>query len=431
MNKKIRRLINFISHDIWQYSESKGTLLNFIIGEIKVFLVTFTNYERHQIAVRSAALTFYSIMSIVPIMAMILGISKGFGIDSKVVTYLQNSFGQYQTLFDQISIFANSFLENSRVGVFAGVSVVVLIWAVLMVFYNIEESFNHIWEIKKNRAISRRISDYIAIVIMVPILYTLYSSVVDYVETGVISMISDNNYLLFAYKSILTIISYSIVWVIFAMIYMVLPNTRVKFKAAFHAGVLAGTGYMIFKALYFYFQTSVSNYSVIYGSFAALPLFMLWLSICWQIVLFGAELSFAYQNLARYEYERAASSFSHNFRRKLMVLVVHTLTMNFVNHSSPMSTEEIAKKLNLPLAAVRDIMYELIKASVVYSVDDLSVGKDSKTSFYTIGVDVSNLTIGSLIDMVDNYGTQQIDGISDLDKISNEFLNRNKLIKDL
>lgn len=431
MKTKIRRLIDFISHDIWQYSESKGELLNFIIGEIKVFLVTFTNYGRHQIAVRSAALTFYTIMSIVPIMAMILGISKGFGIDSKVVTYLQSSFGQYQTIFDQISIFANSFLENSKVGVFAGISVIVLIWAVLMVFYNIEESFNHIWEIKKTRAISRRISDYIAIVIMVPILYTLYNSVIDYVDSGLIKIMSDNSFLLFLYKSTLTLISYAIVWVIFALVYMVLPNTRVRFKAAFHAGVLAGTGYMVFKALYFYFQTSVSNYSVIYGSFAALPLFMLWLSICWQIVLFGAELSFAYQNLARYEYERAASTFSHNFRRKLMVLVVHTLTLNFVNHASPMSTEEIAQKLNLPLAAVRDIMYELIKASVVYSVDDLSVGKNSKTSFYTIGVDVSTLTIGTLIDMVDNNGTQLIDGISDIDKIDKEFTNRGKLIKDL
>ncbi|MEG1934902.1 MAG: hypothetical protein RR141_02830, partial [Rikenellaceae bacterium] len=115
----------------------------------------------------------------------------------------------------------------------------------------------------------------------------------------------------------------------------------------------------------------------------------------------------------------------------LMVLVVHTLTMNFINHLSPMSTEEIAKKLNLPLAAVRDIVYELLKASVVYSVDDLAVGKDSKTSFYTIGVDISNLTIGSLIDMVDNHGTQQIEEITDIEIINREFSNRDKLIKEL
>ncbi|MEG1648628.1 MAG: YihY/virulence factor BrkB family protein [Rikenellaceae bacterium] len=431
MKTKIRRLINFISHDIWQQNANRGTLLNFIIGEIKVFIVTFSNYGRHQIAVRSAALTFYTIMSIVPIMAMVLGISKGFGIDSKVVAYLQNSFGHYQSIFDQISIFANSFLENSKVGIFAGISVIVLIWAVLMVSYNIEESFNHIWEIKKKSSISRRVSDYIAIVILLPILYTIYNSVIDYIDTGFVKILSSSDFMLFVYKTTLTFVSYTIVWMMFAVIYMLLPNTRVKFRAAFHAGVLAGTGYLIFKALYFYFQTSVSNYSVIYGSFAALPLFMLWLSICWQIVLFGAELSFAYQNLARYEYERAASSFSLNFRRKLMVLVVHTLTMNFINHLSPMSTEEIAKKLNLPLAAVRDIVYELLKASVVYSVDDLAVGKDSKTSFYTIGVDISNLTIGSLIDMVDNHGTQQIEEITDIEIINREFSNRDKLIKEL
>ena len=307
----------------------------------------------------------------------------------------------------------------------------VLIWSVIMVFSSIEDAFNHLWEVKKSRAISRRVSDYIAIIIVVPILYTIYVGVTDHVNSEFVRYLSNSSFLLWIYKVIFTLISYAIVWLMFAAVYIILPNTKVKFGAAFHAGVIAGSAYIAFKYAYLFFQTSVSNYSVIYGSFAAIPLMLIWLSICWQIVLFGAELSFVYQNISRYEYERDAQNFSFNLKRKLLILIVHTLTRNFIEHRPPMSTEEIAHKLNLPVAAVRETIYTLLQAQVIYSVDDPSYSKNSKTSYYTMAVDISTLSVGSLLYLVESNGTSSIEDVVGMDKVDSFYNDRDRFVKDL
>lgn len=429
MGEKIKQLINFITYGVWSIKGQHGRWLDMLISEIKIFIITFKNYGRHKIAVRSAALTYYTLISIVPITAMVLGLSKGFGIEEELLRYVADTFPDSKDVISYVTQFANSFLANSNLSVFAGISVLVLLWSVFMVFFNIEEAFNFIWEIKKSRPISRKVSDYLAIVIILPILYTISSSVKDIVQNAIDQIISNNLFLNYLYQFLLTLLYLAIVWLIFAVIYIVLPSTKVKFKAAFHAAIFAGCGYIAFKYLYVFFQSSVSNYNIVYGSFAALPLLLLWLNICWQIILFGAELSFAYQNMARYEYELAAGSFSVNFRRKLMVLVVRAMIKNFISQSRPLSTEEIAKETNMPVAAVRDIIYYLLKAKVVYSVEDFAL--QEKTSYYTMAVDVSTLTVGGLVSMVDNDGTSRIDGVEGFDLVDDLKSKSTMLIKDL
>ncbi len=426
----IKRLFNFISDDIWVYNHKKGKWNTFLIDEIKVFIITLKNYGRHQIAVRSAALTFYTLISLVPVTAMILGLSKGFGLDDEIINFLNVSFSRYNIVIEKISEFANSFLENSKVGIFAGVSVVVLLWSVFMVFFNIEESFNHIWEIKSSRPISRRLSDYLAIIFGVPLLYAISESLKNVVTNEIAAAISESSIMQYLYKGGVMLSYLIVVWVLFAMIYTILPNTKVKFKSAFHAAIISGSCYLIFKWLYLYFQTSVSNYNIVYGSFAALPLFLFWISICWQIILFGAEFSFVYQNIEKYEYERLAGNFSMQFRRKLMVLIVKTLTLNFLNKSKPLSSQEIADITNVPIVAVRDIIYTLTEAKVIYAIDN-SKANDQKVTYYTMGVDVSTLTVGGLIDMVDNLGTNNIDLVDESLLIDDLISKRDILIKEL
>ena len=179
----LQKAINYLKTGIWLQSDHiESKWLRWLINEAKVIIIAVNNYSRHQIAVRSAALTFYTLMSLVPIVAMIFGIAKGFGIDNKVISYIGQELNAYKELFDQISIFANAFLENSKVGIFAGVSVFVFIWAVIMVFGNIESAFNYIWEIKKQRTISRKVSDYLSVLFVIPLLYVLYKSVSSHIE---------------------------------------------------------------------------------------------------------------------------------------------------------------------------------------------------------------------------------------------------------
>ncbi|MFI3314723.1 MAG: YihY/virulence factor BrkB family protein [Rikenellaceae bacterium] len=426
----IKKIIKFITSDIWKNDRGGGKWINDLINELKVFIVTFNNYGSHQIGVRSAALTFYTLISLVPVTAMVLGLSKGFGLDAKIIAFLQESFSSYDIVITKVSEFANSFLENSKLGIFAGVSVVVLLWSVFMVFFNIEQAFNHIWEIKNKRPISRRISDYLAIVISIPVLYSISVSVKDFVDTEIVKAISNNLLLQGLYKGGMMLFYLIVVWLLFSVIYIVLPNTKVKFKAAFHAGIVAGSAYLITQYGYLYFQTSVSNYSIVYGSFAALPLFLLWLSICWQIILFGAEFSFVYQNIKKYEYERYASNYSNLFTRKLIVLIVRNLTNNFLSNSKPMSSQEIADQTKIPIATVREIIYTLTESKIIYSIDN-PYSKELKTSYYIMGVDTSTLTVGGLIDMVDNCGKSSIQGVDDLELLEDLNAKRDTLIKEL
>ncbi|MFI3321691.1 MAG: YihY/virulence factor BrkB family protein [Rikenellaceae bacterium] len=428
MRKKAKKIANFISHGIWSEDDKRNRWIDLIFDEIKVFIITFKNYGQHKIVVRSAALTYYTLISLVPITAMILGLSKGFGLDKNVLAFLKESINSPDVI-EMVLQFANSFLANSNIGIFAGISVVVLLWSVFMVFYNIEESFNYIWEIKRSRPIARKLNDYLAFIILLPILYTISSSVKVFIEGEIARMISDSVFLIYIYKTLLTFFYLITVWLIFAMIYTLLPNTKVKFWGAFHAGVIAGSGYIGFKYLYLFFQSSVTSYNVIYGSFAALPLLLIWLNICWQIILFGGELSYAYQNMARYEYERAAASFSQNLRRKLMVLVVRVIAKNFIETSKPLSANEIADITNMPVAAVRDILYALGKANIIYTLENSTISQ--KTAYYTMGVDVSTLTVGELINRVDNYGTSKIDDVKNFDIVEDLTIKRDVLIKDL
>ena len=434
----LQKAINYLKTGTWLQSDHiESKWLRWLINEAKVIIIAVNNYSRHQIAVRSAALTFYTLMSLVPIVAMIFGIAKGFGIDNKVISYIGQELNAYKELFDQISIFANAFLENSKVGIFAGVSVFVFIWAVIMVFGNIESAFNYIWEIKKQRTISRKVSDYLSVLFVIPLLYVLYKSVSSHIEGTLFVWAADLTFMTNILNILLSITPLIIIWLIFALIYTILPNTHVRRGAALRAAIITGTIYIIFQYLYILFQQTVSNYNIIYGSFAALPLFMIWLNASWQIILFGAELSFAYQNIKKYEYERATTEISYNYRRKLMILIMHYIIKNFIEEKEPMSSEQLAEKLNLPVSAVRETVYELEKAGLVLSIEK----KQTKTYLYTPAKDVNKITVWSVIQAVDSHGKDYLGGeirsSKCVDKLMDHFnkiayeSNGNILLKDL
>ena len=128
-------------------------------------------------------------------------------------------------------------------------------------------------------------------------------------------------------------------WILFTIVYIVMPNTKVKFKNALIAGVIAGTAAVLFQSLYQDLQIGVWRFNTLYGSIAMIPLFLLWLQITWLIVLMGAELSFAYQNIENYEFEEDALKLSHDNKRILTLLISHQIIKNFEEGGEPWNTE--------------------------------------------------------------------------------------------
>ncbi len=351
-----KKIIDFIKNGVWLKNEKdfSGKRTWWLVKQFRVVLFTARGFGRHDTAVRSAALSFYTVMSLVPILALIFAIFKGFGMEDSFNRYLYELFPNYTQMVDQIVIFIQNLLSRTKGGIMAVSAFFVLLWAVIQVFGNVESAFNNIWEVKRSRSFSRRFTGYMAIIILVPILLlaanSLYIAARREIEIFTGGMVAE---ILFTIAAVVIIV------LMFSLIYWVIPNITVKYTNALKAGVVAGVGFMIFQVGYVWIQGNLSSYNAIYGTFAAIPLFLLWLQISWQILLFGGELSFAMQNIRDFELELQSENVSYDNRCKIMIAIMVIVIRNFIDGKTLSSPEKISEEIGVPVRTVRDVANEL------------------------------------------------------------------------
>lgn len=443
---KIRKFFtdsgDFLKKDIWRMRSKslprgKALLINFL----RIIILSFRGFKEDKCRLKASALTMYSLLSLVPVVAMIFGIAKGFGLEEMLEKQLVKSIQGQEEVIAYILAFAHSLLENTKGGVIAGIGVVMLFWSVMKVLGNIESSFNDIWNIKRSRSFLRKFSDYLSIILVAPVFIILSSSMTVYISASMSNAASGSGtieilgpLLIFLMK----ILPYAIVWLLFSFIYMIMPNTRVKFKAALTAGIIAGTIFQVVQWAYINFQVVLSNYNAIYGSFAALPLLLIWLQLSWIIILFGAEISFATQNVQRYEYESDALGISHSYKRELSLLLVNYIVRRFVAGKEPYTSPQLSKELEIPVRLIRELIFELTESNVLSEVTTTS----EKEPAYQPARDVNTMTIQWIIRQMDDKGNDSLT-ISDskekqaIKKALNAFnksvelLPENVLIKDI
>ena len=248
---------------------------------------------------KASALTFYSLLSIVPVLAVLFGIAKGFGFEQALEVEISQHFAEQRELTDKLIQFAYSWLQTVKGGLIAGVGAVALLWSVLSLLNNIEAALNAIWKTRIARPYSRKISDYLATMVICPIFFVTSSSITVFLNTQ-IAQSAQSNVLVEAVSPFLLLIlklfPFFLSWILFTFVYYFMPNTKVYLRSALIAGILAGTAFQIWQWLYIRFQIGASSYGAIYGSFAALPLFLVWLQISWLILLAGAEVAFELEN---------------------------------------------------------------------------------------------------------------------------------------
>lgn len=412
----VKKILDFLKKDIWRITfKNIPRYQVFFIKTLRILLLAFRGYDEDKVSLRSSALTFYSMLSVVPVAAMAFGISKMVGIDKQLTRYLNEQFAGQQEVLDYIIQFAKSFLDNTKGGLIAGVGAIILIWSVMKVFGNIESSFNAIWQIRKGRNWFRKFSDYISMLIIAPILLVSSSSATVFISTMLKELAAENaivgvlSPLLFM---LIKLVPYVLIWLLLTMVYMVMPNTKVNFKSAFVAGIISGTVFVFVQWAYIHFQVGVSNYNAIYGSFAALPLFLIWLQMSWLIVLFGAEISFAVQNVEKYEFEPDTQNLSPFSWRVLTLTVAHLLIKNFAHGQKALTAEEISKRLEIPIRAVRDIIYMLVDSEILSEVNT----KNEKEKAYQPAVDTNILTVSYVLNALDHRGADKILAIASTEK---------------
>jgi len=392
---------------------------SFLIKQLRIIVLAFRGFDEDKCILRASALTFYSLLSVVPAVALAFGIAKGFGMQKLLEKgIIENMKGQEEVITYVIT-FANSMLEGTRGGLIAGIGVIVLFWLIIKLLGNIESSFNDIWGIQHPRSLGRKLSDYLAVMFIGPVLFVMSSSITVFITTQ-LTRITQRIELLGPVSPLILftmkVLPYCVIWLLFTFLYIFMPNTKIRFRSGLLAGVVAGTIFVIVQWIYITFQVGVSKYGAIYGSFAVLPFFMVWLQVSWLIVLLGAEISFAYQNVDTYDFEPDSLKVSPFFKKLLALRIAHVCVKNFFNGERPWSAEQISNGLESPIRLVNKVLFELVQCRVLCE----TLGTDEEEVLYQPARDVDSLSINFVVQALDRLGNDEVllEQSQEMDKIS-------------
>lgn len=435
-------VINFLKRDIWRiYSASLPARQSFLLRQLRIIMLAFRGFDEDKCGLRASALTFYTLLSIVPAVAMAFGVAKGFALEKMLEKELLARFVGQEEVIDQIITFANTMLDETRGGLIAGIGVATLFYLIIRLLSNIERSFNDIWGITHSRSLGRKLSDYLSMMLICPLLLVMSSSITVFISTQV-TLITQKISLIGVFSPVIALmlktLPYGVTWLLFTFIYIFIPNTKVNFRSGLLGGIVAGTIYQIVQWGYITFQIGVARYGAIYGSFAALPLFLIWLQVSWLVVLFGAEISFASQNVETYEFEPDSLRTKPAFKKLLSLRIAQVCVRNFHNGVKPWNAEQISHDLGVPIRLVNMILFELTEANILSEVR----GAQEKEILYQPARDLDTLSLSTVIQALDELGVEgiQITDSQEFEKISaslkdfREVINNSKanlLLKDI
>lgn len=328
-------------------------------------------------SLRAVALTYYTLFAIVPMLALAFGIAKGFALQEKLQEILSEKLANQREILEWIYQFADSTLQQTQSGVIAGAGVIVLIWTVMWLANNVEKSFNAIWNLPSHGNIFRRLSDYLALILITPFLIVVLSSAAPVLrriigeETG--SSILGG--VLFSLAVDLTPLV--LIVLTFTVIYLIAPNTRVRLLSALIGGAVAGVLFQLLQDGFIILQTRIYQYNKVYGSFAVLPLFLIWLKLSWQIALFGAEVSFVHQHIGSGLFDRLGKvKISRKLRREYQLLILGKIFGSFSRDQGAVNEDRILEELPLPQVLTLSMLDELVESGVIYKLENDKTAPD-------------------------------------------------------
>lgn len=352
-------LYRYVTEGVW--NDTRHTVWVNCVKTVNLSVRSFLNGE---LQVRAAALTYQTILAVVPMLALVFAIGRGFGFQNLLETQLFHNFPAQREAMSTVFSFVDSYLAQSSEGIFVGVGILFLLWTLISLLSGVEDVFNTIWGLKQGRSLWRKITDYTAIFLILPVLMICASGIMVFMSTTLNALLP-SGVLSPLVKVMLDFTSVVLVWLFFAGTYMLVPNTKVKFKNAFIAGIMAGSAYMILQWLFVTGQIYVTRYNAIYGSFAFLPLLLLWLQLVWTITLAGAVVCFSSQNIFEFSFNSEIQKISNNYKWRVMLAVMTIAVRRFVDGQPPVTPHQIAVNYGLPITLVNDAAAKLAQAGLL------------------------------------------------------------------
>lgn len=420
----IEAFIEFLQNGIWRMRAHKlDKKKSFFIVQLRTIVLAFRSFSEDKCVLRASALTFYTLLSIVPVVAMAFGIAKGFDMEKLLEKQLAQNFEGHEEALDRILQYSRNMLENANGGVIAGFGVLLLLWTVIKLLSNIESSFNDIWGVKEGRSIGRKFSDYLALILICPILLALAGSATVFIASHLKKLTDYMEFygvvLLFV-NSCIRMLPFFVTWLLFLFLYMFLPNTKVNFRPALSASFIAGIFYQIVQILYVNCQFALSKSNAIYGSLAALPFFLVWVQTSWLIVLFGAEIAFSAQNVDTYELEPDCLKASSSLKFAAALMILAKIVKDFDEGKTPPDENELSADLDIPIRLLRDIIFECEKSGLIVEAEKkIQNGKIG----YHPALDSSKFTVAFVAEKFLNHGLNCLSDYNNekLEKIRNNI----------
>ena len=360
------RAVMFIRKDVWHDPDPPARLRLFCYQALRVILLTVSGLRDQLVFLRASALCYSTLLAIVPLLAVAFSMLKGLGVHSQIEHLLVNYLTAEQEAVSKKII---EYISNTDFKALGAFGTALLIFAVLMMLSNVERTFNDLWGVSRNRSMVRKISDYISVLILGPLLIVISTALMtSFSSHAVVNTLS--RYEVFEQFFVLfkTIVPYAGLWIAFTAMYMLMPNTRVRFLPALISGILFGSLWQLAFQGYTTFNVGVARYNTIYGTFAALPIFIVWLYISWIIVLIGAKMSYAIQNVRTHQREFKDYTVGQEEREEMAVHVMLKIAEQFHRGAPPLTEGEVSKVLSMPVALVRETISRLAAEGLVREV---------------------------------------------------------------
>ncbi len=386
-------------------SDVSSPLRRLLLEIVKKLMLAVRFFTAKRVLTKASALTYSTLLAIVPILAVMFAIARGFGYNKYIEMWFRDALSSQPQAAEVIIGFVNSYLVHTKSGVFLGIGLIFMLYTVLMLVSNIEEAFNEIWQVKTSRSVFRTFTDYLAMFFVAPILIVLSSGISIFLAT-VANQMPDFLMLGTAVRWLIDLSPYFLMSLTFIALYIFMPNTKVKPSSVLVPGIIAGIAMQGLQFVYIHSQMFLSSYNAIYGSFAALPLFMLWLQISWTICLFGAELCYTNQNLDYYDYDTEAGEISHRYRMMLCALLISRICRRFAEGGKPYTALELRELSTIPIRIVNELLFQMIDAGLLIEITNDEKGE---TSRFMPAEDIKNMTLGSMIDRLESHGQWKID----------------------
>lgn len=347
--------------------EGEITVESFIKREWNTLKLIYNTLVGRNVSVRAAALTFTTLISLIPMLAFVFSILTALKVDEKVKEYIIHRIPGLSEIASSVITYIN----NTNVATLGSIGLVITFIAIFAAIGSLEQTINDIWGIRKKRPFLARTSYYASIIIFAPLIILLSIGLNTIMESNaIVERLSELPVFSTLLKIFFRILPFLVIWLLFTFVYRVIPNTRVKLTSAIFGSIVGGTLWQITLYLYTKFQFGLARYKVVYSVFASIPFFMVWLYLSWLMIILGAVTAYIHQNYGGFRSHASTERVSFSFRERLALRVFMAIAVNFYEGKKPLGSDELSEFLDIPVHLINDVLFVLISEGLISQIAD-------------------------------------------------------------